>query len=402
MQKIFHPEWKKRIILFLISQCITLFGSTLVQMAIVWYATMETASGIWVAAFTVCSYLPQFLISFLGGVWADRYSRKLLIGGADGVIAAVTLILLMAVPHLSSETGLLWGLLAASLLRSLGAGIQAPAVNAVIPLLVPEEHLIRYNGINAAMQSLVQFAAPAAAGIIFSVSSLPATLMIDILTAAAGIGILLFIPLPKQRGKQEEASVFSDMKTGLNYAFSNRRIGRLLLVYGLFTFLCVPGGFLAGLLVRRTYGDTYWYLTAVELTGFAGMISGGLLMSLWGGLKSQTGTLLAGYACFGLSAVGMGLSGSFLPYLVFMLFYGIAMTAVQTSATTLLQKNADITVQGRVFGLMGTMYSGFLPLGMMVFGPMADLIPLNRMVTASGIALMGIAGVLYRWKLLDA
>ena len=37
--------WRKRALLFLTSQCITLFGSTLVQMALVWYAAMETASG---------------------------------------------------------------------------------------------------------------------------------------------------------------------------------------------------------------------------------------------------------------------------------------------------------------------------------------------------------------------
>ena len=43
-------SWKKRAILFLISQCITLFGSTLVQMALVWYATMQTSSGAWVAS----------------------------------------------------------------------------------------------------------------------------------------------------------------------------------------------------------------------------------------------------------------------------------------------------------------------------------------------------------------
>ena len=68
--------WQRRTILFLTSQCITLFGSTLVQMAVVWYATMETASGAWVAAFTVCSYLPQFLISFSGGVWAEPVQQK--------------------------------------------------------------------------------------------------------------------------------------------------------------------------------------------------------------------------------------------------------------------------------------------------------------------------------------
>lgn len=119
-----RTDWQKRILLFLTSQCITLFGSTLVQMALVWYATMQTSSGAWVAAFTVCSYLPQFLISFVGGVWADRYHRKRLIIGADMLIAFATFIMVLAIPHISSEPALLGGLLVMSVIRSLGAGIQ--------------------------------------------------------------------------------------------------------------------------------------------------------------------------------------------------------------------------------------------------------------------------------------
>ena len=149
-----HRGWRKKIFLSLISQSITLFGSTLVQMALVWYAAMQTSSGGWVAAFTVCSYLPQFLISFLGGVWADRYNRKKLIIGSDLLIAFVTFIMIMAIPHISTEPDLLAGLLVMSVLRSLGAGIQTPAVNAVIPQMVPEDQLMRYNGINALLCSL--------------------------------------------------------------------------------------------------------------------------------------------------------------------------------------------------------------------------------------------------------
>lgn len=177
------PGWRRTILLFLTSQCITLFGSTLVQMALVWYAAMETASGAWVAAFTVCSYLPQFLVSFPGGVWADRFHRKMLIIGADAAIALATLGMVLAIPHISSEPALLGGLLIMSVVRSLGAGVQTPAVNAVIPQLVPGDQLMRYNGINAAMQSLVNFAAPTAAGAVFAVSTLRTTLMIDIVTA---------------------------------------------------------------------------------------------------------------------------------------------------------------------------------------------------------------------------
>lgn len=167
--------WQKRILLFLTNQCITLFGSTLVQMALIWYATMQTSSGVWVAAFTVGSYLPQFLISFIGGVWADRYHRKKLIIGA-----------------------------------------------------------------------------------VFAVSTLRTTLMTDIVTAILGTGLLSGLVLPKQDTSFEKSGVLSDMKIGVRYAFSDRVIGKLLIIYGLFTFFCVPAGYLAGLLVRRVFGDTYW------------------------------------------------------------------------------------------------------------------------------------------------
>ena len=141
-------NWRRKTILFLVSQSVTLLGSQVVQMAVVWYVTLHTASGVWVAAFSVCSYLPQFFISFWGGVWADRYSRKRLIICADGGTAAVTLGMFILLPHISQSGMLLHLLLVLSVLRSIGAGIQSPAVNAVIPQLVPKEHLMRYNGIN--------------------------------------------------------------------------------------------------------------------------------------------------------------------------------------------------------------------------------------------------------------
>lgn len=392
-------NWKNKTILFLISQSITLFGSTLVQMAIVWYVTLKTSSGTWIAAFTICSYVPQFLISFVGGVWADRYNRKLLIIFSDAGIAVVTLIMMILMPSISDNTILLSSLLVMSVIRSFGSGIQSPAVNAVIPSLVPTEHLMRFNGINATMQSIVQFAAPAAAGVLLSFSSLQYSLLVDVVTAVLGIGLLCAIAIPRTEIKEgstsaPKSSAFFDMKNGLSYSFSNKLIGCLLIVYGLFIFLGVPAGFLTQLLVSRVYGDTYWYLTAAELVGFAGMALGGVVIGTWGGFKSRTKTLFCGLSAFGVLACGMGLSSNFILYLSLMLVYGIALTMVQTATTTIIQEKTDENMQGRVFGLLGTMYSGFLPLGMVIFGPLADKINLRILMVFSGIALIVVAVVM--------
>lgn len=383
-----QKNWKRQAILFLISQCITLFGSTLVQMAVIWYVTIQTSSGVWVAAFTVCSYLPQFLISFVAGVWADRHSRKKLIIVADSLIALVTFLMVLAIPHITDKTVILSGLLVMSVIRSFGAGIQTPAVNAVIPQLVPEDQIMRFNGINATMQSVVQFAAPAAAGALLTINTLSSTLIIDTVTAILGVGLLSAVVIPKQAMQNKGTSVFKDMKTGIQYTLSDKLIGKVLTVYGLFIFLCVPAGFLSQLLVSRVYGETYWYLTAVELTGFFGMVAGGLLMSIWGGFKSRVTTLSVGLIAFGLLAIGMGLSKQFVLYLTLMIIYGVAITMVQTATTTLIQEKAEMSMQGRVFGLLGAMYSGFLPVGMAIFGPMADKISLQWIMIGSGIALI--------------
>ena len=383
-----QTNWKSQAMLFLISQCITLFGSTLVQMAIVWYVTIQTSSGVWVAAFTVCSYLPQFLISFVAGVWADRHSRKKLIIGADSLIALVTFLMVLAIPHITDKTVVLGGLLVMSVIRSFGAGIQTPAVNAVIPQLVPEDQIMRFNGINATMQSVVQFAAPAAAGVLLTINTLSSTLIIDTATAIVGIGLLSAVIIPKQAIQNKETSVFIDMKIGIKYTLSDKLIGKVLTVYGLFIFLCVPAGFLSQLFVSRVYGETYWYLSAVELAGFIGMVAGGILMSIWGGFKSRVTTMSVGLIAFGSLAIGMGLSKQFALYLTLMIIYGVAITMVQTATTTLIQEKAEMSMQGRVFGLLGAMYSGFLPVGMAIFGPMADGIPLQWIMVGSGIALI--------------
>lgn len=393
-----QSNWRKRTIAFFASQCITLFGSQIVQMAIVWYVTLQTNSGAWVAAFSVCSYLPQFFVSFIGGVWADRYNRKYLIIGADALIAAVTLAMLLIMPCITAEPTLLTGLLLMSIIRSAGAGIQNPAVNAVIPQLVPEEHLMRYNGINATMQSVVQFGAPAAAAVVLTMSTLRAILLIDIVTAVIGIGVFSCILLPKEEQSQEVTSVLEGMGVGVRYAHSCEAVRKTLVIYGLFVFLTVPAGYLSGLLVSRNFGDTYWYLTAVDMVGFGGMMLGGLLMSVWGGFKSRRLTLAAGLAVFGIMAIGMGVSRLFLLYIVFMALYGIALTTVQTTITTVLQENSKASMQGRVFGLMSSLYSSCYPIGMALFGPLADMIPLQGIMVFSGAALLLVAGTVYRSK----
>ena len=121
---------------------------------------------------------------------------------------------------------------------------------------------MRFNGMNAAVQSAVQFAAPAVAGAVLISGTLRSTLWIDVATAAVGVAVLLCVSLPAPEKKQD--ALWPALRAGVGYAVRDRTVGRLLAVYGAFVFFCVPGGFLAGLHVSRVFGDSYEYLTATR------------------------------------------------------------------------------------------------------------------------------------------
>ena len=163
-----NNNWKKNIILFISGQTISLFGSSLVQYAIMWYITLETQSGTMMTLFIISAFLPTLFLSPFAGVWADRYNRKRIIILADSFIAIATLIL--AILFLMGYESL-WLLFVMSAIRAIGSGIHSPAVSAVIPQLVPKDKLTKVNATNSSVQSAVNLLAPmASAGLISIVS----------------------------------------------------------------------------------------------------------------------------------------------------------------------------------------------------------------------------------------
>jgi MFS transporter, DHA3 family, macrolide efflux protein len=386
-----YEGWKKKTALFLSSQSLSLFGSMLVQYAIIWYVTLTTQSGAVLTISTIVGFLPQIVISLFAGVWADRYHRKFLIIAADVLIAVSTLILALFFLLGYRE---LWLIFVVTGIRSIGAGIQSPAVNALLPQIVPTDKLIRVNSINGTIQPFIMIAAPILSGALLSFSRLESIFFIDVATALLAVGLLLVLRIPAhQRATGEQNTGYlDDLKAGLAYISQNRAIMTLFIFFAFVFFLIAPVAFLTPLLVARSYGEEVWRLTANEVTFFAGSILGGIIMTAWGGFKNRFQTI--GFSCilWAVLFAGLGLSRNFTLYLVFMFLSGIPMPFWGASTTTLLQEIVHGDVQGRVFGVQQLIMSTVLPLGMLVFGPLADFISIEFMlVLASG--LMAIPGL---------
>jgi DHA3 family macrolide efflux protein-like MFS transporter len=395
-----RPHWKRHTVLFLSGQTVSLFGSSLVQYVILWYLTLETRSGVVLTLATAFGFLPQAAMSVFGGVWADRYNRKLLLIGADATIAVTTLVL--AVLLWRGEDGL-WLIYAALAIRSLGAGIQMPAVGALLPQIVPVEHLMRVNGINASIQSAMTLLSPAAAAALFAWLGLQAVLVVDVATAAVGIALVALIPVATLVASSERGGYFDDLRDGIRYIRRHAIILRVLVFFALVMLLMAPPGYLSPLMVVRTFGDEVWKLTVNELAFGVGMMIGGIAISAWGGLRDRMRMMAATSLSFGALSIGLGLSGnvfgwsgSFVVYLLIMFVLGAAVSFFSTTAMTLLQEQVEPTMQGRVFGVQGIVLALAMPIGMLIFGPLADVISIEAITIAAGAAMILVSALVAR------
>lgn len=382
--------WKKKAVAFITSQAVSLFGSSIVQMAIVWYVTMQTSSGIWLTILTLSSFLPQMIISPFAGVWADRYNKKKIIILADVLIAVSTLILAIFLQINNLAKTSLIAIVVVSIIRSIGTGIQTPTVNSMIPLLVPEDKLMKFNGVNSSIQSVIQFASPLVAGGILVLGSISNILFIDVITAVIGVSILSFIKIEQKSIQkiEKKASTINDIKEGIRFSISDKLIGKLLLIYGIFIFLSVPSSFMSSLIITRNFGQDYMYLSICETIGFVGMFLGGLLLGTWGGFKNRNKTLTLGMILYSIFAIGLGLVTQYWMFVALIFFISFSIPIIQTTTMTMLQEKVQIEMQGRIFSLLNAIFSGIMPLGMILFGVLADIVSINYLIIPAGTILL--------------
>ncbi|MCC3863763.1 MFS transporter [Terrisporobacter petrolearius] len=386
------PLFNKKIALFLISQNISLFGSAVIGFAIMWYITLETSSGFWLMLSTICSMLPQVAISLWGGVWADRYNRKHLIMIADAFIAVSTFGLAIAFWTGFQRIELL---LAVSVVRSIGAGIQTPAVNAIYPQLVSQDKLTKIQGINQTLNSVLMLLAPAVGGMLLGSMDIAWAFMLDVVTAALAILIISFIKVEKIQRTDDLAPILTELKEGIDYTFHQPLLRGIVICYACSFFLITPAAVLSPLLVERSFGNEVWRLTTNEIVWTVGSLVGGLFVSLYSNFKDKVRTIALCLVAFGVTFSLLGIAGNFTVYLIIMGTAGFFMPIIATAQTVLIQETTQPTMLGRVFSIIQIISASAMPVAILIFGPLADIVSVEVILIVSGM-LLALVGILYQ------
>lgn len=383
-----QPKWVKQAAYFLGSQALTLLGSSLVQYAMMWHITLDTESGFMMTLYIICGFVPMFIVSPFAGVWADRYDRKWLIMLSDGGIAFATFILAILY-YMGYGSNTL--ILVMAVVRAIGGGVQSPAISAILPQIVPKEALTKVNGANASLQAVIMFISPMLSAGLISLTTMPNIFMIDVVTAVFAIVVLhyfLKIPARTQGSSEAQMSYWEDFKLGFRYVVTHRFLKVFFAVFAVMFILMAPVSFLTPLQITRNYGEEVWRLSALEMIFSIGMLLGGALITRWGGFSNRMVTIAVSGVVISICTILMGVLTPFWPYISMMGIFGIMMPFFNTPSTVIIQENVEEAYLGRVFGVLGMIQTSMMPLGMLVFGPLADIVKIEWMLIFTGSCLL--------------
>jgi DHA3 family macrolide efflux protein-like MFS transporter len=389
-------NWAARFFTIWIGQNLSLFGSAVVQFALIWWLTRRTGSATVLATATLAGLLPQIILGPLAGALVDRYSRRLIMILADGAIALATLILIWLFAIGRVEIWHVYGIMA---VRSLGGAFHFPAMTASTPLMVPEKHLTRVSGLNQTLQGLINLAGPVSGALLIGVLPTQGVLLIDVGTAGLAILPLLFLPIPQPPRKAVEpgqpgTSLWQEMQEGFRYVRSWPGLLAILVMATVINFLLTPASSLLPLLVTRYFHKGALELGLTDSAWGLGIITGGILLGIWGGFKRKIATSMMGITGIGLgiTIVGIAPASAFPLALAGMALGGFMNPITNGPLIALFQTVIPPEMQGRVNALVNSAASAMTPLGLLIAGPVSDAIGVRAWYWISGLLclLMGL------------
>lgn len=178
---------------------------------------------------------------------------------------------------------------------------------------------------------------------------------------------------------------------GIEYARKNIFVRSMLIIYAVFYFCITPTAFLATLYIARTFGHEVWRLTVYEIGFSAGALLGGLIIARWGGFRNGIDTIAFACLGIGITPIIVGFSG-FIVFISAIFVMGIFTSLFSSVEMTLIQKQVEPNMQGRVFGLIQIVSTLMMPVGMLLFGPLGDIVEVGWLIIGGGIlsVLLGI------------
>ncbi|MEI6530393.1 MAG: MFS transporter [bacterium] len=386
-----HPNYR----LWFIGQTVSLFGSWMQSTAQGFLVYQLTHSSAYLGYVAFASGLPIWLFMLFAGVVADRMPRRTLL-----MITQTGMMILAFLLTALTFSGLVqpWHIVVLAFFLGLANAFDAPARLAFVMELVNRDDLTNAIALNATMFNLATAVGPAVAGLTYAAFGPGWCFLLNGISFLAVIGALLRMRLKSFVPQERKSSALFDLREGLRFVFSQSAVRTIMLFVAVFSLFGIS--FI-----------TLFPAWAVKVLG-GNATTNGLLQSARGlgalisalTLASMSRTLFKGRSfTIGTFAFPLCLLlFSFMVWLPLSLLALVALGAAQilimNLANNFLQTLSPDALRGRVMSVFSLLFFGFMPIGGLLTGGLADQIGEPLTVMAGGSIVLLMAALVYLFQ----
>jgi len=347
-----------------------------------WLVYRLTESSFMLGLTAFFALFPVLILGLWGGVLADHVNRHklLVLAHTAGMVQALVLAVL-------TLTGLVeaWHILLLSAVLGIIHALEMPARHSFISDMVAREELPNAIALNSSAFNIARFIGPFIAGILIALLGEGPVFLINSLSFLAVIYSLLRMQLPPYKSRSMKGSALLNIRDGLGFAWSDLSIRYSLMLLSVFSIVGTSLTVLMPVFTRATFdGDSQILGTLLGAMG-AGALTGAFTLAYHSRrdhLFWQIG-LAGGIA--GACMMAFPISNTVVVAIPILAIFGFCQTILAASTNTLIQLRVSDAMRGRVMSVFSTIFIGFMPIGSLSSGYIAEQIGAMHTVYSLGV-----------------
>lgn len=379
-------NWKRTLAIIWLGQFISLLTSLTVGYSAIFWISIETKSPEVMAYAVLAGSLPQIILGLFAGVYIDRWNRKKIMILSDLFIASCTLLMCDLLISGNRDLVYLYILFAC---RSVGSAFHAPALQASIPLIVPESQLTRISGINQSIQSICGIIAPMIGAALIAFLQIEYIFLLDVMGAMLACLSLMFISIPSPCHVKSENKLWKEIKECFEVIGATTGLPTLFIGFTSVTFVVMPIAVLFPFITIDHFWGSTFQMGLIEMIWGIGALFGGIMLA---SNRIKINNVIAINIAYVILGIYMVLSG-ILPTHGFTLFAcltiigGVTYAMYNALFIVVIQLNIEAEVLGRVFSLFFSLSTLPSVFGILASGYLASEFGVATVFVFGGIAI---------------
>ena len=385
-----NKKWKSQFIVVALGQAISMLGSQGVQFALIWWLAEKTSSTLMLGISGIVAYLPMSLFSPIAGIAADRYNRKFISIFSDMTMGMIALIYAVLLFFLDLPV---WTVFVMLCVRGIGSTFQQPAIQSIIPQLVPKDQLVKTNGWMQLLNSGSFLLGPVIGASLYAIFPMSVVLMSDVVGAILASVALAVVKIPKlEKTENEKQRFVTEIKEGLQVFREDKKLFYIVIAEALCMFFYAPLSSFYPLMTSDYFDLSAMYGSAVELSFAIGMIVSSLLFSSVLKVERKIRVSFIGLLGMGIASV---ICGVIPPVYIGWFFFaascmclGVAENVHTIPLTAYIQETVAPKKMGRAFSVLTLISSVPMPVGLLFSSPIAEKVGVNVWFFISGLCML--------------